>query len=157
MLELDSNQWQNLEDAQGNAQSIALLLQDLQTAPPPEDFEQEPWYSLWNRLCNDNTVYTASYAAFPHIIEIANITAQDKKEHIILASSIEIYRHQANAPAIPKFLEKSYKKSLKKALKITKEYFLTIEDEETCQLILAAMAAFKGYPQLGYAITLLEN
>lgn len=71
MLELDSPRWKKLKHAYGKASDIPALLERLKTAPPPADWQSEPWFSLWSALCHQHDVYTASYAALPHIAAIA--------------------------------------------------------------------------------------
>ncbi len=78
MLSLDDSRWQNLRQAYGSAGNIPALLRELHSAPT------EPvWGELWSCLCHQQTVYTATFAAFPHIL--AAVRAQpvsSREEHL---------------------------------------------------------------------------
>ena len=74
---------------------------------------EEPWFSLWSALCHQSDVYTASYAAVPHIAEIAAEKSERQRlEHLLFIGSVEAYRHRKSAPSIPADLERDYFASL---------------------------------------------
>lgn len=60
--------WASLRDAYGSAEGIPDLLA---AAEASSGEDGEPWDELWGRLCHQGTVYSASYAAFPRLAEIA--------------------------------------------------------------------------------------
>ena len=109
MLSLDSPKWSELSHAYGQASDIPPLLRQLRTASPPEKYDTPPWGNLWSSLCHQGDVYTASYAAVPHIISITSLRPiEERIHHISLVSSIEIGRCMDMAPPIPNILEKAY-------------------------------------------------
>lgn len=59
--------WSRLRDAYGPASEIPKLLDRL--SPDPKD---GAWNDLWSRLCHQGTVYSASFAALPRLLEIAS-------------------------------------------------------------------------------------
>ncbi|MEL7488833.1 MAG: hypothetical protein AAGJ87_16670 [Pseudomonadota bacterium] len=73
MLPLDSPKWRELNDAYGSARDVPALLEDLDALDTvPEEAMSEPIYSLWSGLYHQEDVYSASYAAFPHLVRIAS-------------------------------------------------------------------------------------
>ena len=97
MLELDSPRWAKLRHAYGGASDIPamlLLLEAVTHAPPTlsqknRDAGSEPWFSLWSALCHQGDVYTASYAALPHIVRIGRGAQQDHWQFFLLAGGIQ--------------------------------------------------------------------
>src|SRR5262245_2777864 len=71
MIPLDSPEWRRLQHAYGPASDIPDLLRQLAANPCAKKSGDEPWHSLWSALCHQGDVYTASYAAVPHIVDIA--------------------------------------------------------------------------------------
>lgn len=67
MLNLDSPKWSELDHAYGKASDIPDLLRQLETIPNPDD-NSEPWLSLWSSLAHQGDIYSASFAAVPHIV-----------------------------------------------------------------------------------------
>lgn len=105
--------WANLTDAYGAASDIPKLLIGLRTAPPPNDYRDEPWFSLWSALCHQGDVYSASLAAVPELIWVAadrEVAAQ--AECLYLAALIELERHTDTAPGIPEDLLPAYEKAI---------------------------------------------
>ena len=78
MLSLDSLRWAELQQGYGNAADIPSLLFDL-TRLPRSEGETEPWFSLWSALAHQGDVFSASFAAVPHVIEAlsSDLTAAD--------------------------------------------------------------------------------
>lgn len=73
MLSLDDPRWRELRHAYGNAADVPDLLRALALSTgPKEGYRDEPWFSLWSSLCHQGDVYTASYIAVPHIVQIAS-------------------------------------------------------------------------------------
>jgi hypothetical protein len=66
-LALDSRRWYELEHAYGKAADIPALLQQLADRPPSSG-EGGPWFQLWSALAHQDDVYSASFAAVPHVV-----------------------------------------------------------------------------------------
>jgi hypothetical protein len=69
MLLLQSPQWSELKHAYGSAKNIPALLQQLEGFPTSEG-TNEPWFTLWSSLCHQGDIYSASFAAVPHIVRV---------------------------------------------------------------------------------------
>ncbi len=58
--------WSKLIDVGGSAEYLPELLEELESSRDPEIIEE-----LWDRLCHQGSVYSASFAALPGLIKIA--------------------------------------------------------------------------------------
>ncbi len=86
MLDLRDSRWKKLSDAYGSAGHIPELLAQLRTARLGLNYSAEPWSSRWSSLCHQGDVYTASYAAMPHIIKIGSIRAiRDRLDFVLMS------------------------------------------------------------------------
>ena len=56
-----------MEHAYGQASDIPPLLRQLQNLPGSEG-QSEPWFTLWSALAHQGDVFSASFAAVPHVI-----------------------------------------------------------------------------------------
>lgn len=61
-------EWASLHDARGSSEQVPVLLAAAAAAGPDE---HEPWVDLWDRLCHQGTVYSASYAALPALARLS--------------------------------------------------------------------------------------
>lgn len=153
MLDLDSPKWKSLSHAYGSAEDIPELLRKLEVVPLSADPESEPWFSLWSSLCHQSDVYTASYAALPHVVVIAAVTTAKKRLDLLhFAASIEACRHRRSAPAMPPFLRKAYRPALEQAAALTLECLGESWDEKELAILLGAFAIFRGQARLGNAM-----
>src|SRR5215210_6929264 len=115
MLELNSPRWGELKHAYGEASDIPELLERAKAVAPSAQLRSEPWFALWSALCHQNDVYTASYAAVPHLAAIAGIKPlAERVEVMALIGSIESCRHRSDMPLIPDDLVAGYLAALGK-------------------------------------------
>jgi hypothetical protein len=102
--------WSELNDAYGKAIEIPKLLHGVMNDKNNSD---ALWFELWSRLCHQGSIYDASYAAVPCIVNaIPNEKTSININFFLLPISIEISRHQNNNPEIPESLKDIYTKSL---------------------------------------------
>ncbi len=100
MLSLDDSRWHDLHHAYGAAADIPDLLRLLPGAGAAGG--DEPWLSLWSSLCHQGDVHTASYAAVPHIVDIACRTAGPIRfDFFLLPAAIEVARRSGHGPDVP--------------------------------------------------------
>lgn len=159
MLDLDSDRRQQLTHAYGAASDIPALLRQLPAAQVKSaDFEREPWFTLWSALCHQSDVYPASFAAVPHIVAAAQHRHPgDRAEYLFLAGSIEAMRHKPSSAPLPGELEAAYLDALLAAVPLTLQALEVESDPSWFQGLLAALAAFRGFPELGAAISDLDR
>jgi hypothetical protein len=113
MLALNSPHWSELSHAYGSASDIPDLLISLRKFPPDEGQEAEPYFSLWSALCHQGDVYTASFAAVPHLVAaVQECPERAPWTVLLLVASIEIARVDGCGPAIPSNLETPYRAAL---------------------------------------------
>lgn len=159
MLNLEDQSWRELRHAYGTAEDIPALLRLLPDAPvKSDDDRREPWFSLWSALCHQSDVYTASFAAVPHIIAAAqHLQPADRAEYLCLAGTIEAMRHKASSPRLPAELEPPYVEAMHAGVLLTLEALRVEADPSWFQGLLAALAAFRGFPALGAAVSDLDR
>jgi hypothetical protein len=111
LLELDSPRWSELEHAYGAASDIPALLRQLATLPSSED-DSEPWFTLWSALAHQGDVYSASFAAVPHVVR-ALATAPERADftYFQFPACVEAYRQKHQVP-IPADLASAYHAAL---------------------------------------------
>jgi hypothetical protein len=177
MLDLDSPYWAELTHAYGNAAksdlapttwsagegwgdfeevlSIPTLLRQLETYPvsASDGWQADPWYSLWGTLCHQGDVYTASYAAVPHVVRIAlALTVLPDWQFFGLPASIEISRASGRGPEIPEALSESYYAALRDLHVLAYRNRDREWDEMLSRAIAAALVTSKGHAVLGETI-----
>lgn len=76
--------WSRLKHAYGNASDVPALLARL--SPEPQG---DVWDQLWSRLCHQGTVHSASFAALPILVDVAEQwKPEDRSQLIALAAAI---------------------------------------------------------------------
>ncbi len=157
MLDLKSPTWSELLHAYGAASDIPAMLRELESFPPNEDREAPPYFMLWSSLCHQGDVYTASYAAVPHIIRA--LALDPKRAHLdyfLLPTCIEIARCAGSGPPIPGNLEEAYFAALSQVPSLAAQASTVAWSESHCRTVAAAIAVSKGQAALGEAILELE-
>jgi hypothetical protein len=100
MLSLDSPRWSTLQHAYGAASDIPALLRQLPDFPPSEG-TKEPWFTIWSSLAHQGDVYTASFAAVPHIVAgLATNPTRASGTYFQFPAWVEICRHR-NGVEVP--------------------------------------------------------
>lgn len=85
MLSLDSPKWSELQDAYGSADRIPEILRRLYANPCDEGALNDAWSSV----CHQNTIYSASVTAAPHLVSLAtNLSLKDRLGPLILVGAI---------------------------------------------------------------------
>jgi hypothetical protein len=134
-----AHRWDELEDAYGNACKIPALLDEaFRDKASKSDTQSGPWFDLWSRLFHQGSVYTASYAAVPIIVEaIKKVDAPIAMDFFLLPVSIEIARHTDNAPQLPDDLSTDYLSAIRELGDLANKY----TDADDVYLRKAAEAA----------------
>lgn len=126
MYKLEDLDWNQLNDAYGPAAEVPNLLRQIsQHIHPQKATTDEPWFSLWSRLCHQGDVYTASYAAVPYIVEIAGgnqDAASIEMSFYLLPACIEVARAKGRGPQLPEELEDVYKAAIRKLGDYARKY-----------------------------------
>ncbi|HEU5400597.1 MAG TPA: hypothetical protein VFU86_04520 [Terriglobales bacterium] len=158
LLDLKSPRWKELTQAYGSAGDIPELLKQLATAPVQKSYTDEPWYSLWSALCHQGDVYTATYAAIPHIIAIAEADSGPRRLDLLsLAVTCEAFRHKGGAPNIPSDLEFQYRTSIERLCDLVLEPLRNYLTDDQLRVLLAGIALSRGHARLGNVILSLDE
>jgi hypothetical protein len=151
MLALNSPRWAELQHAYGSASDTPTLLRELQSLPDAQG-ESEPWFSLWSSLAHQGDVYSASFAAVPHVVEaLASAPASAPLTYFHFPAWVEICRKNRGV-AIPSDLELSYFAALAKLPSLVAAAAVRPWDSEFTACALAAVAAAKGNPRVAEAV-----
>ena len=110
VLGLDDPRWSQLDHAYGPAGNIPDLLRAVERG------EQELWDELVPCLCHQGTVYTASYAAVPHIVRIG--VAEPLAEQILFWSFVGAVAVSREAGPVPDDLRLAYEEALARAQEV---------------------------------------
>lgn len=150
MLDLQSPRWKELSQAYGSAENIPGLLSQLKTAALPKNYQSEPWFSLWSSLCLQGDVYTASYAAVPHIVARGSKRPISERTNcLLMVAKIEAMRHAKRAPSIPTALKRSYADALRAGVSLAMSCMERDWPEDDCRVLLGALAIFCGHVAVG--------
>jgi len=156
MLELNSPQWGDLRDAYGSASKIPELLRQLSDLPS-DNGTSEPWFSLWSALAHQGDVYSASFAAVPHVIEaIASSPERATDVYFHFPAWIEICRHK-NSVAVPDELAVGYFDALKRIPALVAKAAEKQWSTALTACALSAIAAAKGQHEIAEALLELSS
>jgi hypothetical protein len=153
MISLDDKEWLELQDAYGSAKNIPSLLSAAEADPSPKrDGNEEPWFSLWSALCHQDKVYSASFAAVPHLLRIASAAPWPFAWDLIgLSICIEIARVRHNVE-IPSNLEREYTAALQQLPDLVCQRAHCDWDHVFTQIGTAALALHNGHIELAEAL-----
>ena len=158
MLSLDDPSWRELRHAYGSAADIPDLLRALaRSTAPKRDSEDEPWFSLWSSLCHQGDVYAASYAAVPHIVQVAG----EAKEPVdfsffLLPASVEVARRTGRGPAIPEACADDYHRAIARLVENVNLHRNEAWDQSMLLSAAAAQAVAKGHVDVAEALMNLD-
>jgi hypothetical protein len=150
-LPLDSSRWSELEHAYGKASDIPDLLRKLDTVPSSDD-NREPWLSLWSALAHQNDVYTASFAAVPHVVRaLATSPLTADASYFQFPAVVETWRQEKRLP-IPEDLKAAYSAALAALPSLVAQAAARDWDGDFLACALSAVAAAKGFGTVAKAV-----
>ena len=150
MLDLQSPRWKELSQAYGTAENIPVLLAQLKTAAAKKDYRSEPWFSLWSSLCHQGDIFTASYAAVPHIVALGpEKPISERIDFLLIAAKIEAIRNAKTAPRMPADLKLSYEDAIRAGIPLAMSCMEQDWPEDDYRVILGALTIFRGHIALG--------
>jgi hypothetical protein len=115
MSKVNNVRWSDLEDAYGKAGKVPELLHQAIADTAPEQTQQSgPWSDLWSRLYHQGSVFSASYAALPVIVNAIKMHEKPiPVNFFLLPVCIELARIKTDAPKMPDYLKEDYDIALK--------------------------------------------
>lgn len=147
-LSLDSPRWAELAQAYGTAEDVPRLLEAL-ACIGREDARAEVWFALWRTLFRPGEVYTASYAAVPHLLEIASTLAvRERAEAMHLVVRIEISRCEGRSAPVPADVVEGYATAVDSLASHVGAAAGEPWPAEVAQIFAAALLVGKRQPEL---------
>jgi hypothetical protein len=152
-LALDSPTWRDLTHAYGDAADIPELLRQLESLPPSAAYDSEPWFSLWSALAHQGDVYSASFAAVPHVVKVlATDPTRADSSYFHFPAWVEVCRTRTNTP-VPSDLAPAYFEALTRLPPLVAASAGQREwDDDLLLCALAAIAASKGGAEVAEAV-----
>lgn len=151
MLSLDSHRWSELRHAYGAAGDTPALLRQLSSLPTSAG-DAEPWFSLWSSLAHQGDVYSASFAAVPHVVAaLAAAPGKADFSYFQFPAWVEVCRRLKCVP-IPEDLEPAYTAALARLPRLVAEAASEPWSPEMLSCALAAIAAAKGAATVAEAV-----
>jgi len=149
VLALDDPRWRTLDHAYGPADDVPGLLRALERG------EQELWDVLVPALCHQGSVYTATYAAVPHLVRIG--THEPLDDQVGFWSFIGVVASAREVAPVPDYLRAAYEASLMHAEEMTLACFVPGIDDATGLELLIALAGIRRLPGVADALRLLRT
>lgn len=150
MLQLDDPKWKSLEGGYRTLYDASVALRKLEAG-------KNVWDELWSELHHQGDLGSASYAAVPQIVRIAQAAKRRDWNFYGLLSTIEVERHRKTNPPLPKWLVSDYKAAWSDLLKLAISDLASAKDQPTIQAILASIALAKGALMLGVHLSALDE
>jgi hypothetical protein len=150
VLSLDSPRWGELQHAYGQATDTPALLWRL-VGQPKSGGQSEPWFSLWSSLAHQGDVYSASFAAVPHVVAALAIDPIGcDSTYFHFPAWVEICRVTKNVP-IPADLHARYFESLRSLPALAAKWAEKPWSDADLACVMAALAAAKGHAAIAEA------
>jgi hypothetical protein len=151
MISLDSPRWAELKHAYGSASDIPELLRQLDTFPSSNG-NAEPWYSIWSALAHQGDVYSATFAAVPHVVEMLAVDPlRATGDYFHFPAWVEICRRRRSV-TVPEDLQPAYFGALAKLPNLVCATAGRTWSEGFLVCALSAIAVSKDSPQIAEAI-----
>jgi hypothetical protein len=148
MLSLDSTRWQQLTQAYGSAEDVPRLLEGL-ACIGSERAREEVWFALWRTLYRPDKVFSASYAAVPHLLDISGaFTLRERAQGVHLVTRIEVARREPASAAVPDDLIAAYANAVERMPEFVAASMAESWPADIAQLFAAAMLVGKRQPDL---------
>jgi hypothetical protein len=147
-LSLDSPRWGQLAQAYGSAEDVPRLLEAL-ACIGTEDARAEVWFALWRTLHRPDEVYSASFAAVPHLLAIGRMFGlRERAEAVHLATRIEVARRSPSSDAMPADVVEAYAAAVESLPLIVGEVAAAPWPADAAQIFAAALLVGKRQPEL---------
>jgi hypothetical protein len=145
MIELSAVNWKAMSHAYGSAENIPILLLRAENDTRGGHVDGSTWFELWSALCHQGDTYTASYAAVPFLVQLAERpNYQSQYDPLLLAASIEVSMLEGNGPDMPDDLVMTYRNALAHGLDLAERALKQPLDRIAQRAYRGCVAAFLG-------------
>jgi hypothetical protein len=119
---------------------------------PSSEGESEPWFSLWSALAHQGDVYSASFAAVPHVVAVlAKAPGRADSTYFQFPAWVEICRARTGTD-VPPDLAPAYFEALAQLPTLVAAAADREWDDGLMVCALAAIAASKGAYDVAEAV-----
>ena len=147
-LSLDSPRWAELTQAYGTAEDVPRLLEAL-ACIGREEARAEVWFALWRTLHRPGEVFSASYAAVPHLLEIGSAFGlRERAEAMHLVVRIEISRCEGKSAPVPPDVVEGYATAVDSLASYVDASAGEPWSVDVAQIFAAALLVGKRQPEL---------
>jgi hypothetical protein len=147
----DASRWSRLRHAYGAASNIPDLLRQLAYLPTSRDTD-EPWFSLSSALAHQGDIYSASFAAVPHVISALSIAPSKADSSFFqFPAWVEICRQKKSVP-VPDDLREAYFAALARLPSLVAAASDREWDDSFLAVALSAIASAKGHGATAEAV-----
>jgi hypothetical protein len=118
--------------------------------------DDDLWGDLWGSICHQGTVYTATYAAVPHLVDMLQTASEaEELDFIVFLGTVAA---SLDRPPIPKHLEPEYTNALQVTAEIARGLILSRSWEKGDYIyLLQAVAGLHGCQVPGQQLENLQN
>jgi hypothetical protein len=154
MLPLDDARWATLHAGGGSADDVPRWLRRLRERPDDtRPLRREGW-----ALCSDEVTWSAAFAAAPHLVAAVRAAGPAARlEYLCFLGMLVMYQVPAGDAdqytACPPDLEPAFREAVAAAEGFAAGALGAARREPDVRWLLAALAAFKGFPGLARGIT----
>jgi hypothetical protein len=124
---------------------------------PTSANDNEPWFSIWSALAHQGDVYSASFAAVPHVVShLATAPTKADFSFFQFPAWVEICRSKHGID-VPPDLAPAYREAMAKLPRLVAAAAEREWDENVLSCALAAIAASKGFCVVAEAVLELNS
>jgi hypothetical protein len=147
MLSLDDVQWDALT-AHGQAGEVPGLLRTLCQATTPEQVTALA-HAISEYVCFEYAVYTAAYAALPHLVAAAAGQPATERAYVLgLIGRMAALAQRQTAAPMPPALRPDYERALERTADLALEGLRQTAGAAEVRQLCGALAAVRGHPVL---------
>lgn len=142
MLGLDNPRWNELDNGYDTFYSTQDFLRRLWAESP--NMSPGEWANFLGSLCGAEQVFPASFAAIPHVIEVAKLRKPQERPLFMLAVCLVEGNRLRNKTPIPQDLEEAYRQAIEATLPLLLECLALDWESENLRILMATLAAIRG-------------
>lgn len=146
---IDAVGWSNLSHAYGKADDVPMMLRSLERARSGIDRDLA-WEELWSSLCHQGTIYSASYAALPFVVDLA--LERPSSERLLFWIFVATIAVEGVTRDIPPGLADAYHAALTRARASVEATDWSRLDADERPWLLSALAKLQGERAVARAV-----
>jgi hypothetical protein len=153
MLDLGSSEWKRLSHAYGSAEDVPGMIRDLSR----KETEADAWERIWSSLCHQSDVYPASFAAVPHIVDLAERRPADEQVMYWAFVGAVAANGSRDGAGLPDDLRLAYVKALERVVPQVFGALTARPPEDSTIHLLQVLAAIRGTGRAGEFLDCLAD